>query len=268
MSTNTQTDKSRFIDAAAACISNGDRLLDDVEFLIYSEPPSTAFALALIAQEEFAKAFLLFLVSKDVIAWNSLTYRATRDHTCKQLVGFVMSYLSPDWDEEYRRSKEWMADHNEWQKLVSAYHSSTDRTEKDKIWARIKELGEKRDLIPNSVVDAIDILRYEIIGRWESSMWVWEEKPVYDKTAKSLGKGKLDREKQDAVYVRLGRNGQVAKTPAHVKREEVKAAIDVAKRLRSLADSLVSGSVGSIEYEKIESAFKTRFASLSKATTQ
>jgi len=35
-----------------------------------SEPPSTAYALAIISQEEFAKAFLLTLVYKELIEWN------------------------------------------------------------------------------------------------------------------------------------------------------------------------------------------------------
>lgn len=49
---------------------------------------------------------VLFLVSRDVIVWNSLIYRSTKDHACKQL----MSYLKPDSDEFLRRSEEWFID--------------------------------------------------------------------------------------------------------------------------------------------------------------
>jgi AbiV family abortive infection protein len=260
-------DKSHFIEADAACISNGERLLDDAEFLVYSELPSTSFALALIAQEEFAKAFLLFLVSKDVITWNAPVYRATRDHTCKQLLGFVMAYLNPDSDEEYKRSMEWLADHKEWQKLFAAYEASTNRTERSRLWAKIAEISEKRELLPSSVADAINIFRHEKLGRWASSKWFWAEEPVYDEVATSIAEGKLDREKQDALYVHLGRNGQVAKTPTRVK-SEVKAAMEVAGRLRSLAKGLLSHPEGvGIEYRKVESAFKTVFASLSVPDT-
>src|SRR5713226_7444405 len=102
-------DSLHLIDAAAACISNGERLLHDAECLRdFEHPAGTPFALATIAQEEFAKAFLLFLVSKGVITWNPLIYRVTRNHTCKQLLGFVMSYLSPDIDEYLKWSKEWV----------------------------------------------------------------------------------------------------------------------------------------------------------------
>jgi AbiV family abortive infection protein len=256
--------KSHFIEAAAACVSNGERLLWDAEFLRDpDQPTSTTFALATIAQEEFAKAFLLVLVSKDIIPWNAQVYRATRDHTCKQLLGFVMAYLSPDSDEEYRRSMKWLADHKEWEKLFAAYKAATDGTERSRLWARIEEISGKRDLLPGSVADAINIFRHEKLGRWASSTWVWAEDPVYDETAKKVAEGKLDREKQDALYVRLGRNGQVAKIPTQIKTEEVNAALKVAERLRYFAKGLLSRDGVGIEYEKIETAFKAVFADFS-----
>jgi AbiV family abortive infection protein len=262
-------DKSRFIEAAAASLSNGRRLLYDAESLSDPEHSGTSFALATIAQEEFAKAFLMFLVSRDVVVWNSIIYRATRDHACKQLLGLVMSYINPDLDELLRRDKEWLIEHEERKNLFAAYDSSADAKERDRIWRRIQEIGEKHDSLPRSVADAINILRHEKIGRWEFSRWVWADAPVYDEIAMRLGEGKLDREKQDALYVRLGRNGQVAKTPAQVKNEDAAAAIETANRLRSLIEGLLSGTTGaSIEYEKIESAFKTVFASLSETDEQ
>jgi AbiV family abortive infection protein len=262
-------DKSCFIEASAACLSNGQRLLYDAESSSDPEYSGTSFALATIAQEEFAKAFLMFLVSRDVIVWNSIIYRATRDHACKQLLGLVMSYINPDSDEYLKRSEEWLIENEERKNLFASYESSADAHERDKIWRRIQEISEKHDSLPRTVADAINILRHEKIGRWESSRWVLADAPVYDEIAKSLGEGKLDREKQDALYVRLGRNGQVAKTPAQVKSEDAAAAIETANRMRFLIEGLLSGSAGgSIEYEKIESAFKAIFASLSEADEQ
>jgi AbiV family abortive infection protein len=257
-------DKSQFVEAAAACLSNGQRLLEDAEWLSVAEHPETCFALATIAQEEFAKAFLLFLVSREVIAWNSLIYRATRDHACKQLLGLVMSYVNPDLDELLRQNKEWLIEHEERKKLLAAYKNSSDANERERVWTRIQEISEKLDSLPGSVADAINILRHEKVGRWQSSRWVWAHAPAHDETAKSLGEGKLDRKKQDALYVRLGRNGEVARKPAQVQSEDAMAAMDIAKRLGSLTEGLLSGTRGdSIEYQKIESAFKTVFASLS-----
>jgi AbiV family abortive infection protein len=52
--------KSHFVEAAEACVANGERLLYDAELLAYPESPAgTPFVLAIIAQEEFAKALFL-----------------------------------------------------------------------------------------------------------------------------------------------------------------------------------------------------------------
>jgi hypothetical protein len=70
--------------------------------------------------------------------------------------------------------------------------------------------------------------------------------------------------------VRLGRTGQVAKTPAQVKNEDAKAALEAAQRLGYFIEGLLSGSSAgdSVEYKKIEAAFRTVFASLSKTDEQ
>lgn len=262
--------KSHFIEAADACFSNGERLLYDADYVHHvDQPAGTSFALATIAQEEFAKAFLLWLAFRGVITWNSFVCRATRDHTCKQLLGLVMQHLNPERDEEFRRHEGWLAEHIEHTNLLVAYRSSTDKTERDRIWKRIEEIGEKHNSLPSSVTDAIFILRHEKIGRWESSRWVWEEEPVYDPLAKSLADGKLDREKQDALYVRLGRDGHIAKTPAQVKYEDAKAAMQIADRMRYFVKyMLANNEVVGMEFDKIESVFKSVFANMTEADKQ
>ena len=256
---------SHFIEAAELCLANGERLLYDADWVNFSEHPAgTSFALATIAQEEFAKAFLLFLAARGAIAWNSLVYRATRDHTCKQLLGLVLNHLSPDWDEEIKRSSEFHAGIEEHKRLLDAYRNSSDSSERDEIWKKIEAVGNKLNALPQSVADAIFILRHEKIGRWESSTWFWEEEPTYDPIAKSLSDGKLDREKQDALYVRLGHDGQVVRTPTQVKHDDAKAAMENADRMRFFVKYLLGQNRVGVEYDKIESAFKTAFASLSE----
>jgi AbiV family abortive infection protein len=140
-------DKSHFIEAAATCFTHGRQLLNDADFLLDAKQSGTTFALATIAQEEIAKAFLLFPVSRDVIVWNSLIYRATRDHACKQLLALVMSYLKPDTDEFLRRSEEWFIEYEERKKLFVAYESSVDQNERE----RIRTLKKSTDSISNTV---------------------------------------------------------------------------------------------------------------------
>jgi hypothetical protein len=118
--------------------------------------------------------------------------------------------------------------------------------------------------LPQAVTDAIFILRHEKIGRWVSKRWSWAEEPTYDPLAQTLADGKLDREKQDALYVRLGRDGRVAKTP-EVKYEDAKAAMELGKRMRGFVKyTLEKGDGPCREYTKIESVFKSAFDSLTK----
>lgn len=82
-----------------ACVQNGIRLLEDADWIRHLTPPATAMMLAMIAQEEFAKAFVLSLVRKDIIPWSPLLLRAMNDHACKQLVGVIIEYADPEWEE-------------------------------------------------------------------------------------------------------------------------------------------------------------------------
>ena len=40
------------------CLANGERLLEETNYLDYGKPPASRFFLTMIAQEEFAKAFI------------------------------------------------------------------------------------------------------------------------------------------------------------------------------------------------------------------
>lgn len=208
MATTPKFDKATFIASAGECLSNGRRLLDEAEWLEHMKPPGTSFALATIAQEEFAKGFLLLLVSRDVIPWNPLIYRATRDHTCKQLLGVVMRYMNPDTDEFLRRMEEWRKNHEEHSELLKQFDQAKNAAERGKIWKRIQELNASHDLLPRTVADAINILRHEKIGRWKSSNWDWTEEPVYDEIAKRLADGPLARPGEAGLPLRAVRQGR------------------------------------------------------------
>jgi AbiV family abortive infection protein len=47
--------------AIRACVANGQRLLEDGEWLRDSDRNPTTLALTILAEEEFAKAFFLYL---------------------------------------------------------------------------------------------------------------------------------------------------------------------------------------------------------------
>lgn len=223
-------------EAANTCLKNGKQLLDDADFLGADSRPSTVFALAVIAQEEFAKGFLFHLISEGALPAAPLVLRIARDHTCKQLMMLVMDYLNPDFED---------------------------------FLANLKSVFEDRaaERFRRDVADAMNILRHEKVERWKSKNWFWAEEPTYDPTAKSMADGSFDREKQDALYVRVGGDGSLASTPASVRPEVAREAFERAGRLGRLVDQVLKGDIsGLIDYERVKEAIGALFADLAVAT--
>ncbi len=213
-----------------ACIANGERLLDDAYAVEFQEPPSTKLMLSVIAQEEFAKAFLLFMVRENVIDWSRHILRAMNDHACKQLVGVIIEYVDPQLDT--------MEDMKKWAEQEA-------------------ELGPQ---LPPKVASAINILRHEKIRRWESNNWDWAEAPKYDSSVVRIAEGMRDRMKQDALYVRLGRDARVVSTPGEVAEGNVNAEFERARAYRYFVTSLLNdGGHPSSTYPKVRAALKAMF---------
>src|SRR5712692_10312059 len=78
----------------SACFENGKKLLEDAKLLFDWDRFSTALALSILAQEEFAKAFLLDLVVDDALPWLPEVQRSMANHECKHLLAIVMEWLS------------------------------------------------------------------------------------------------------------------------------------------------------------------------------
>lgn len=212
-----------------AALNNGRRLLNDAEFLKHEDPPATAYFLTLIAQEEFAKAFLLTLVCRKIIPWNRYILRATKDHTCKQLLCLVLDFLNPN--------------HEEFIERVNAV-----------------VLRPEIPNFPKKVADAIDILRYEKIGRWIARNWFGPHDPNYDNGAIKVADGRRDREKQDLLYVRLASDGGVA-TVAGQMQHDLPHETDRAERFASLIERFLDGSDHpGLDYKKVEEVFRLLFS--------
>jgi AbiV family abortive infection protein len=215
-----------FIESARICLVNAHRLLGDAQCLEFQKPPATKYYLSIIAQEECAKGFLLYLVAINVIPWHPLVLRATRDHRCKQLLGIVIDFLSPGIDTFLERMK------------------------------------NTREF-PAKVSDAIEILRYEKIGRWHSSTWIWADDPEYDKDAFLVYEGKRDEEKQRSLYVQLSKSGQALATPLSVMDGDAENEYDMAKRSHRFLEELTNNSnFRSSDYERVENTFRALFSKL------
>jgi len=85
--------------AITAALENGARLMDDARLMMDFDRFPSALSLAVLAQEEYAKALLLSLVSAKAIPWSSDVRRALHDHICKQLVSVILDFLSPNIEE-------------------------------------------------------------------------------------------------------------------------------------------------------------------------
>lgn len=193
----------RWTDAISACVANGNRILDDAGYLEeYGRFPS-ALVLGILAQEEFAKAYLLKLVDEGIVPLCKEVLRACRDHSCKHLIALIMVHLFTPIEDMLTRDK------------------------------RVREASTD-EVLPAHVADALNIFCHEKLWRWHSKNWLWTENPSYDLAAKKIGDGSLDQVKQNALYVGIGRNG-VTSTP-QCTANEAREAIETAKALKKVAE--------------------------------
>ncbi len=261
--------EKHFLETAKACLINGDRLLSDAETLSYDRSP-TSLALAIIAEEEFAKGFLLFLVDSGVIPWNeAILLRVTRDHHCKQLLAMLMEYASPDFDEMNARFDRRGSRLSEIERLLEelpSFPEISDRTERAALLerrrqllseiGRIEEKIRDDDSFPDHVAGAINVLCYEEIWRLR---WSSDEKD--DRRAAQAIARARDREKQDAFYVDIGKTGQAISLPDKIDEAAVGRARERARQLRSLLSSVLENeSVVYREFEQLIEALKVMFA--------
>lgn len=200
----------------------GERLLHDAELLLYPDSVPTAFFLSILAQEEFAKAFLLHLVEMNCIPWNGDIKRVLNDHSCKQLIGLILDFLNPDTDVFLER-------------------------------VDLKNIGKKGSWLPPYVLDALNVIYHEKVARNSRSAWLHSSEARCDATVKKIAEGDFDKLKQDAIYVRIGRTGAVVSKPTRIDEELAKIELEKAERFRHLRGSMVR------DYEKITTVFKVLF---------
>ena len=186
--------------------------------------------LAMAAQEEFAKAFLLCLVRDGILPWSCELVRAMNDHACKHLVGILIEYCDP--------------------------HCETIEELRD-IYRAEYELG---DQLPPHVSSALNLLLFEKMEKWRSPNWFWIDKPDYDQKSKRIAEGKRDKIRQKALYVSIGQDGRVTSHPSGVSMDDANAESDLAGRYRWFVKSLNEGGVGNTPgYEKLINVVKMIF---------
>lgn len=222
MKSNATQSNGRLTRAANACLENADRLLEETYDLEFRRPLATTYYIAVIAQEEAAKAFLLILIRDGLVPMDRGVRRALNDHACKHLVGMILDYMIMHWDTT-----------EELNALIS------------------QDLAVADGRLPNDVGSALEILAYEKIDRWKGNHWAWAEDPGYDDGALRIAEGRKDRRKQDALYVRLGSDGQVSSTPMEITEGETKVELETARRYCGFVNSLVEGTDAGIQAKRV-----------------
>lgn len=217
-----QIDTSNFVKSCFECLSNAARLVEQAQLICGElDGASTSYALALLAQEEAVKAFLLLLVAREGLPWNPLVHRSLQDHKCKQLWFLVLEALVADTDDYLAQSP----------LLITREVDANGR------------LLEK-------VADVLNWYRYAKIEAWDQGYCDWDEEPA-DKRVKRIACGKLDKKKQSALYVGIGGNGEVSSRPADVEISDAEQAIKTATHYHSYVYDLI-GAQGRYTRKQID----------------
>jgi AbiV family abortive infection protein len=196
-----------------ACLTNADRLMDDALHLEFQERGGARLAICMLAQEEYLKAFLLYMVREGIVPWDSDLLRVIRNHACKHLVAIVMEYVDPQWETL------------------------------EELEAIIKAEFDLEGRFPPRVSSALNILYHEKIRRRD-----FMDENDYEPDVVAVAFGERDTIKQDAVYIDLDKSCRVKNTPMDVTRED--AALEYQRAGRY--GSTVPGLIGPDAYEGMQ----------------
>jgi len=189
-------------DPGVATFENAKRLHEDAELLEEMDRFPTAFALAVLAQEEYAKAFMLHLASEQAFKPDATLSKALSNHLCKQLVALIMEYL---------QRKDFFELRNE-----------------PGIYCNVRNL-------PKYVIDAIHIIVHEYTRGLKRHDWLDPDDRKVDPKANRIATGVIDREKQNGFYVRLTTDGIVRNKPDSISAKQCRLEME---RTAKVADAV------------------------------
>jgi AbiV family abortive infection protein len=206
--------------------ANGKRLLEDAKYLFDWDRFPSAYALAVLAQEEFAKGLMLQLVADRAVPWVPAIRQSMAKHESKHLLALVLEWL-PIFEEAHGQFEAWLERNEAWK----AWHERRMTRLKSGIPNDPSDPEPKHPDIrfPPEVAKALNIYRHEQIERLRSGT-PWTDEEWADGIARKIASGAIDRKKQSALYVHIGKTGEVGLHPDLLTRDDAAAAIRVAER--------------------------------------
>jgi AbiV family abortive infection protein len=217
------------MESSHACLENAKRLLEDGEWC--SNRPSTGLALVMLAQEECAKAFILILIHAQIIPWCDEVRKSLRLHNCKYVVIVFMEWLSAI---HVIREAAWLR--------------SQPQPVMDSSW------------LPPEVAKAINIYRHEMLEDHRRNLSI--PYPEWNGVARKTAEGKNDRRKQNALYIGIGRNGEVTSRPP-TSIQEFEKELSRAKEIIAFTDTVqIFTPFDFPEYEHFKEVFGSVFTDL------
>ncbi len=200
--------------------------MDDAQALEFQEQGGVRLAICMLAQEEYAKAFLLYMVREGFLPWESALLRVIRNHACKHLLAIVMEWVKPEWSTL-----------EELQTIMAAEFAA--------------------DRFPPRVSSALNILYFEKIRGRDFS---YSDDEQYEPDVVAIARGERDAVKQDALYVDIDKGCRVKNTPNDLTREDAEAEYKRAVRYESIIRTLIHpDAVEGIQLAKLKEAMKIVF---------
>jgi len=207
-----------------ACLANAKRLMDDALQLEFQKRGGARLTICMLAQEECAKAFLLYMVREGLVPWDSNLLRVIRNHACKHLVAIIMEYIDPEWETM-----------DELRDIIAAEYDLDGR-------------------FPPRVSSALNILYHERIRR--NNFFGDND---YEPDVVAIASGERDRVKQDAVYIDLDKSCRVRNAPMDITREQAQVEYVRAERYVSIVASLIELTNVTLQLDKLKEVTKIVF---------
>jgi AbiV len=171
--------------------------------------------LTVLAEEEFAKAFILYLVEMGVIPWTREIGRSLNDHSSKHLIGIVVDWVTT---------------------FIADFFTELGKDYNDIEVSKLPWTPE--------VAHAMNIYRHNRVGKFrdgDGALTIISNEPEEKAIDRSIEK--RDKSKQDAIYVAVATDGGVGRSPFDTSAEKLREERERADRFNLFCTDFLGNEV-------------------------